>query len=485
MAVLEAQIGLLEEATTLELRGSVVEVSGLALRVAGLPAAVGTTVRIEPTSGVIASGGAEVPSVPGEVVGFSGSRAVVMPFDETAGIRAGDRVVAEQPAPCVCVGNGLIGRVIDPMGRPVDGLGPIVELSPRRLDPSPVGPMQRPPLDTALGTGVRAIDALLPVGRGQRLGVFSGPGVGKSTLLGTMARQTSADVSVIAMVGERGREVREFVERTLGPEGLARSVVVVATGDESPLRRVRCALSATTIAEHFRDAGLDVLLIMDSVTRFAQAKRQAGLAGGEPPATRGYPPSVFAALPRLLERTGRTERGSITGFYSVLVEGDDMDDPVADACRGILDGHVVLSRRLAEAGHFPAIDVPKSISRVADDVTDLDHQRARRQVGKLIAAYEEVEDLLNVGAYAPGSNPDYDLAIACKPAIDQLVQQGRSETLDGEPGRQSRAMLGALVERIAAAERELAAAQGRANPASQAKPTGSPRRGVTRREGGR
>ncbi|MEM9253745.1 MAG: FliI/YscN family ATPase, partial [Planctomycetota bacterium] len=341
--MLEAQIGLLEEANTLELRGAVTEVSGLALRVAGLPAAVGTTVRIEPTADVIAARGGPVAGIMGEVVGFTGSRAVVMPFDEMTGVRAGDRVIAEQPAACVGVGDGLIGRVIDAMGRPVDGRGPIDELSPRRLDPTPVGAMQRPPIDAPLGTGVRAIDALLPVGRGQRLGVFSGPGVGKSTLLGTMARQTSADVSVIALVGERGREVREFVERTLGPEGLARSVVVVATGDESPLRRVRCAMSATTIAEHFRDAGLDVLLIMDSVTRYAQARRQAGLAGGEPPATRGYPPSVFAALPRLLERSGRTEHGSITGFYSVLVEGDDLDDPVSDACRGILDGHVVLS----------------------------------------------------------------------------------------------------------------------------------------------
>jgi FliI/YscN family ATPase len=241
-------------------------------------------------------------------------------------------------------------------------------------------------------------------------------------------------------------------------------------------------MTATTIAEHFRDQGLDVLLIMDSVTRFAQARRQVGLAGGEPPATRGYPPSVFAALPRLLERSGRTERGSITGFYSVLVEGDDLDDPISDACRGILDGHVVLSRRLAEAGHFPAIDVPKSISRVADEVTDLDHQRTRRRVTRLIAAYEEVEDLLNVGAYAPGSNADYDLAIACKPAIDQMLQQGRSEGATASDPQRCRAMLNALVERIDATQRELAAAQGRPTP-GRPQPTAT-RGGVTRRSGG-
>jgi len=478
MSVLEAQIGLLEDAATLELRGSVSEVSGLALRVGGLPAAVGTTVRVLPSTRGGAGRESRAHGVSGEVVGFTGSQAVVMPFDEMTGVRAGDRVVADQPFPCVGVGDGLIGRVVDAMGRPIDGLGPIEETTPRRIDPGPVGAMDRPPIDASLGTGVRAIDGMLPVGRGQRLGVFAGPGVGKSTLLGMMARQTAADVSVIAMVGERGREVREFVERTLGPEGLAKSVVVVATGDESPLRRVRCAMSATAIAEHFRDRGMDVLLIMDSVTRFAQAKRQVGLAGGEPPATRGYPPSVFATLPRLLERSGRTERGSITGFYSVLIEGDDMEEPIGDACRGILDGHVVLSRRLAESGHFPAIDIPKSISRVADEVTDLEHQRARRRVTRLIAAYEEVEDLLNVGAYAPGSNADYDLAIACKPAIDQMVQQGRQDAATASDTQRSRAMLMALVERIDAAERELAAAQGRGNNAN------APRGGVNRRGGG-
>ncbi|MEO0586824.1 MAG: EscN/YscN/HrcN family type III secretion system ATPase, partial [Planctomycetota bacterium] len=274
MAVLEAQIGLLEGASTLELRGSVVEVQGLALQVAGLPAAVGTTVRIEASSRRSVMGAPGEGGLLGEGVGFRGSRAVVMPFDEMSGVRAGDRVVALQPSPCVPVGDGLIGRVVDAMGEPIDGLGPIEETTPRPIDPAPVGAMDRPPIDAGLSTGVRAIDGLLPVGRGQRLGVFAGPGVGKSTLLGMMARQTAADVSVIAMVGERGREVREFVERTLGTAGLGKSVVVCATGDESPLRRVRCAMSATAIAEHFRDQGLDVLLIMDSVTRFAQAKRQ-------------------------------------------------------------------------------------------------------------------------------------------------------------------------------------------------------------------
>ncbi|NJL32151.1 MAG: FliI/YscN family ATPase, partial [Phycisphaerales bacterium] len=321
---------------------------------------------------------------------------------------------------------------------------------------TPVDPLQRPLIKEPLATGVRAIDTLLSVGRGQRLGLFAGPGIGKSTLLAMMARHTAADVSVITLVGERGREVRDFIDNHLGEEGLKRSVVVCATGDEPALMRIRAAMVGSAVAEFFRDQGMDVLLIMDSVTRFCQAQRQVGLAAGEPPATKGYPPSVFAMLPVLLERSGRTERGSITGFYSVLVEGDDMTEPIADAARGILDGHVVLSRRIANRGHWPAIDVLESISRCADDVTDKPQQLARRDVLRLVGAYREVEDLLNIGAYAAGSNPDFDLAIACKPVIDQLLQQGRHEVSGRADFLLHKKMLLAMSQQITGAKQQLA-----------------------------
>jgi flagellum-specific ATP synthase len=356
--------------------------------------------------------------------------------------------------------------------------------------PAPVSALRRPPISEPLRTGVRAVDLMTPMGLGQRLGIFAGPGVGKSTLLGTIARRCSADVNVIALIGERGREVREFVEHVLGPEGLARSVVVVATGDESPLMRVRAALSATSIAEHFRDQGRHVLLMMDSITRFAHAQRQIGLSAGEPPATKGYTPSVFAALALLLERAGIVERsersgrvaewqsgqveqdtpaatdatgtpqhtlplchsatlplpspGSITGLYTILVEGDDMTEPVADAARGILDGHVILSRKLAQRSHYPAIDVLDSVSRVADEVTDRAHQAARRQVVRLLALYREVEDLVQIGAYARGANPETDVAIEMRGALEELLRQGAGES---EPFEAARSRLLALAVR--------------------------------------
>ena len=308
--------------------------------------------------------------------------------------------------------------------------------------------MNRPLIDQALATGVRAIDALISVGRGQRLGVFAAPGIGKSTLLGTMVRHTAADVSVVALVGERGREVRDFIGNHLGDEGMAHSIVVAATSDEPALMRIRAAKVANSIAEHFRDMGMDVLLIMDSVTRFCHAQRQIGLAVGEPPATRSYPPSVFAMLPKLLERAGRTDKGSITGMYAVLVEGDEVTDPIADAARGILDGHVQLSRDLAHQGHWPAIDVLESISRVADDVTGPAQQAARTDVLRLVSAYRQVEDLLNIGAYAAGSNGDFDLAIAIKPAIDQLLQQGRAEVVGAADFNRTTSQLLALATKI-------------------------------------
>lgn len=420
MSLLTQQLGLLDDAVTIEATGSVREVRGLSANVQALPVPVGTHVRIASRRG-------RGPTLEGEVIGFDRDQAVVMPFASLNGVGPGDRVTAGQHAQTVRAGSALLGRVVNGMGRPIDDEGPLRDTVAVPLRPRGVAPLGRPLIDRPLATGVRAIDAMSTLGRGQRMGIFAGPGCGKSTLLGMMAKRTAADVSVIALVGERGREVRDFIDNVLGPEGLARSVVVCATGDESPLLRVRAALAATAIAEHFRDQGLDVMLLMDSVTRFCQAQRQIGLAAGEPPATRGYPPSVFAMLPELLERCGRTELGSITGLFSVLVEGDDMTEPVADACRGTLDGHVLLSRKLAEQGHYPAIDVLGSISRVAVDVTTKEHQNARQVVQRLLSAYREVEDLLNIGAYAAGSNPDYDLAIAAKPMFDQLLQQGRDE----------------------------------------------------------
>lgn len=420
----------LDSLQTMELSGTVTEVRGLTLRVSDLSLPIGAMVRIASRHG--GAGG----MVDGEVVGFDDEVALVMPLGDTTGIRRGDRVIGTQAAPMAHVGEEMLGRVVDGMGRPLDDHGPLRGTVARPLRPRPVDPMRRVPIDRPLGVGVRAVDTMLPVGRGQRLGIFAGPGIGKSTLLGMMSRQTEADVSVIALIGERGRELRDFLDHSLGERGLARSVVVTATADEPALMRIRAALFATAVAEHFRDAGLDVLLIMDSVTRFCQAQRQVGLAASEPPATRGYTPSVFAALPSLLERSGRTERGSITGLYAVLVEGDDMTEPVADACRGILDGHILLSRDLAHGGHWPAIDVPASVSRVATDVIDPTHQAARVEVSRLISQWREVEDLVNIGAYAPGSNPGFDLAIEMRDPIDQMLRQRPDEPTGFEQNKQ-------------------------------------------------
>jgi len=408
-----------EQTQPMALSGVVAHVRGLTLRVTDVSLPIGAMVEVRAQGRAIA----------GEVVGFDDDETIVMLLGETEGIRRGDRVTATEVRPTARVGEALLGRVVDGMGRPIDGGGALRETVSRPLRPKTLDPLRRVPIDAALGSGVRAIDAMLTLGRGQRMGVFSGAGIGKSTLLGMMARQTSAAVSVVALIGERGREVRDFIERCLGEQGLQRSVVIAATADEPALMRVRAALYATAVAEWFRDAGLDVLFVMDSVTRFAQAQRQIGLAAGEPLATKGFTPSVFASLPTLLERTGRTDAGSITALYAILVEGDDLTEPISDACRGILDGHVVLSRALADREHWPAIDVPGSISRVAPDVIDAAHESARQQIGRLISAYRDVEDLVNIGAYAPGSNATYDLAIEMKPAIDRLLQQGAREAV--------------------------------------------------------
>jgi flagellum-specific ATP synthase len=368
--------------------------------------------------------------LPAEVVGFRQGKTLLMPLGEMTGIRPGSEVVASGKTLTVGVGDALLGRVLNGLGQPMDG-GPGLVLEEKYpVFASPPDSLRRRRIREHLQLGIRAIDGLLTIGRGQRIGVFSGSGVGKSTVMGMVARNTSADVNVIGLTGERGREVRDFIERDLGAEGLQRSVVVVATSDRPALVRVKAALVATAVAEYFRDRGADVLLMMDSVTRVALAQREIGLAIGEPPATRGYTPSVFALLPRLMERAGTSEKGSITGLYTVLVEADDMNEPVADTSRSILDGHIVLSRALASQNHYPAVDVLNSISRVMVDVTPKQHQDAAKRLRSILAVYKEAEDLINIGAYARGSNPQIDEAIDRIADIRAYLQQEATEKAD-------------------------------------------------------
>jgi flagellum-specific ATP synthase len=423
MSALSVLIDRVRSIEPIGVSGRLVSMRGMAARVADFPAAIGSVVSVGASRRL------------GEVVGFDGREAIVMLYDSSPGMRAGDVVRVVETSPTVLAGDGMLGRVVDAFGRPIDHGGSVGACGVRPLHPAPLGAMDRARVREPMATGVRAIDAMTTMGRGQRLGIFAGPGVGKSTLMGMLAQRCSADVNVIALIGERGREVRDFVEASLGPEGLKRSVVVVATSDESPLMRVRAAHAACAVAEHFRDQGSDVMLMLDSVTRFAQAQRQIGLAVGEPPATRGYTPSVFASLPILLERAGPVEPvpgvrrgGSISGLYTVLVEGDDMTEPVADAVRGILDGHLILSRRLAQAGRFPAIDVLDSISRVADEVSTPQHVQARRAIRRMMAAYQEIEELVQIGAYVRGSNPEADRAIDLRPEIESLLRQRVDES---------------------------------------------------------
>lgn len=406
--------------------GRVADVTGLTVRVTGLPAAVGTLCEIRMQRGVIEA----------QVVGFRDDEAVLMPLRDTLGVARGDRVVAMPGEACVGVGDGLIGRVVDGLGHVIDD-GPAFrpEAQYPLYCPAPKA-LNRPRITQPVGTGIRALDAILTAGRGQRMGLFAGTGVGKSVLTGMIAQNTDADVAVVALVGERGREVNDFIEKDLGPEGRAKTVMVVSTSDESPVLRVRAGFVATAVAEYFRDRGKNVLLLMDSVTRLAMAQRQIGLAAGEPPATKGYTPSVFAMLPQLLERAGRTERGSITGFYSVLVEGDDINDPVGDAIRGTLDGHIWLSRKLANQSHYPAISVTESISRVMVDVVDEAQIKAARLVQRMLATWNEIEDLVNIGAYTPGSNPMFDTVIKSRPAILAFLQQGIRDKLSFEEARE-------------------------------------------------
>jgi flagellum-specific ATP synthase len=368
-----------------------------------------------------------------EVVGFRDNLLQSVPLGSTTGIRPGDQIVSRGRPASVPVGEALLGRVIDGLCRPLDDLGPLGTSEVGPLHPPPMNPLARQPIEQPIGTGVRAIDALLTVGRGQRVGLFGGSGVGKSTLLGMMARGTGADVAVIALVGERGREVRSFLEHDLGPEGRRRAVVVVSTSDNPPLVRLRAAYAATAIAEWFRDQGKNVLLMMDSVTRFAMAQREVGLAAGEPPTAKGYPPSVFGLLPGLLERAGNVQgRGSITAIYTVLVEGDDTNEPVADNVRAILDGHIVLSRSLGARNHYPAIDVLPSVSRTMPDVTTSDHRLKAGRVRDWMSLIRENEDLVSVGAYVAGSSARIDDALAHREAIDAFLQQPADDLVDYE-----------------------------------------------------
>jgi flagellum-specific ATP synthase len=398
--------------------GRIRRITGQAAVVADFPAPLGAVCRIR--------SGSET-EVDAEVIGFAGDESLVLPYTDLAGISRGDGVQLLRTAPSVRVGEGLLGRVIDGRGRPIDGL-PAAHLPHRMpLHSIPTPPLERPPIESTMVTGVRAIDGLLTCGRGQRLGILAGSGLGKSTLLGQLARSSTSDVNVVVLVGERGREVREFLERDLGPEGLARSVVVAATGDESALLRQRAAFLGAAVAEYFRDLGRDVLLLLDSVSRVAAASREIGLAAGEDPVARGYPAGVFAMLPRLLERSGRTAEGSITGFYTVLVEGDDESDPVAESARAILDGHLVLSRELAERAHWPAIDVLASISRSMNDVTTPEHQRLAEELRRVLSARRDADDLVSVGVYPAGSNPLVDAAIRHEADINSFLGQQSTE----------------------------------------------------------
>src|SRR5215218_6543313 len=405
----------LAEVPRLASYGRVTRVVGLVIEASGVDVGLGGLCRVTSLTGDR--------SVLAEAVGFHTGGVLLMPLGEMDGLHPGSSVHPLGRSFGVDAGPGLLGRVLNGLGHPIDGKGKLDVTERVPLSAEPPNPLTREMVDTPLETGVRAIDGMLTFGRGQRVGIFAGSGVGKSTLLGMIARRARADVNVIALLGERGREVREFIEHSLGPEGLARSVLVVATGDQAALVRARGALVATAIAEYFRDQGKQVLLMVDSVTRVAMAWREIGLAVGEPPTTKGYPPSVFANLPRLLERAGNAERGGITGIYTVLVDGDDFNEPVADAARSILDGHIVLTRRLASAGHFPAIDVLESKSRVRNAVIDKDHRTSADALQRIGAAYREKEDLILVGAYQKGTDPTVDTAIELRPQVQAFLQQ--------------------------------------------------------------
>ena len=437
VAFLSKYQALVERTDTIKYIGRVTGVRGLTVTSQGPRARVGEVCRI-----VAERADREVPA---EVVGLAGHDVQLSPLGDIEGVEIGDAVIGTGAGLRIPVGFELLGRVVDACGEPIDGGPTLTALSTYPISADPPDVLTRAPITEQVQTGVRAIDALVPVGKGQRLGIFSGSGVGKSTLLGMIARNTAADVNVIALIGERGREVREFIQHELGSAGLERSVLVVSTSNTPAMARLRGAFAATAIAEYFRDQGQDVMLMFDSVTRFARAQREIGLSRGEGPASRGFPPSVDAVLPQLLERCGTGERGTITGFYTVLVEGDDLDEPVSDAVRGILDGHLVLSRHLATRGHYPAIDVLESVSRLESNITDAVQRDAAREVRRLMAVYRDAEDLINAGVYQSGANPQIDAAIRIREAIDAMLRQAITEsgTLEDTIARRSRLVAGA------------------------------------------
>ncbi len=411
----KACVSLIKQADPIESYGKINKVVGLIAEGSGLNLSLGNVCHIIPDN--------NEEEIAAEVVGFRDGNLLFMPYGEMRGVRPGSLVKNSSLPPLYPVGQSLLGRVLDAFGNPLDNKEKVQAEGMVPIYAQPPSPLSRPRIDEPLDVGVRSINSLLTIGKGQRVGIMAGSGVGKSTLMGMMARYTSAQVNVFALIGERGREVLEFMEKDLGPEGMAHSVVVVATSDQSALVRQRAAYAATAVAEYFRDLGLDVLLMMDSVTRFAMAGREVGLAVGEPPTTKGYTPTVFAQLPKLLERTGRSEKGTITGIYTVLVDGDDFNEPIADAVRSILDGHIVLTRDLADKGHFPAINVLKSISRIRNDIIEPDLVTAGRVITSLMAEFTELEDMITIGAYTAGSNPQIDTAIRMMPAIKAFLQQ--------------------------------------------------------------
>jgi len=426
MSIFSPYFRIIEKVDPISSEGRVIKVVGSVIESQGPSASLGELCYIYPLKGKR--------RIKAEVVGFREEKLLLMPIEEIQGISGGSIVKTTGQPLKVKVGEKLLGRVINGLGQPIDRKGPIISEEERPVHQLPPSPLERSQIKEPLGTGIRAIDGLITIGKGQRIGIFAGSGVGKSFLLGRIARFSQADVNVIALIGERGREVQEFLDKILGKEGLEKSVVVAVTSDQPALLRVKGAFVATTIAEYFRDRGLHVLLMMDSVTRFAMAQREIGIAVGEPPATKAYPPSVYSLLPRLLERAGSFLKGSITGLYTVLVESDDMDEPVADAVRSILDGHIVLSRELASKGHYPAIDVLQSISRLMVDVTSKEHREAAGKLRKVLAVYREAEDLINIGAYVKGSNKDIDYALQYIEKVNSYLRQELEEFTPYEEG---------------------------------------------------
>ncbi|MBC7784114.1 MAG: FliI/YscN family ATPase [Burkholderiales bacterium] len=435
MSTLHAQFDAIDSAIPFGVIGRVAAISGLTIEATDLPMPVGSLCRIS-------VGGSDSHAVLAEVIGFQGDRTLLMSLSNVSGVSRGDRIENQSGAPRIWCSDRLLGRVINGFGDPIDDGGPLPRGVARRIDGCSTAPMTRVNIRTPIATSVRAIDALHTCGRGQRMGIFSGPGVGKSTLMSQIAKNTDADVSVVALIGERGREVQEFIENALGPEGLKRCVMIVSTSEETALLKVRAAKVACTVSEYFRDRGLNVMLLMDSLTRLAQAQRQIGLAAREPPATKGFPPSVFALLPEIMERAGNLGSGSITGFYTVLVEGDDFNEPIPDAVKGISDGHIWLNRALAAKGQFPAIDVIQSISRVRSDVCEPQHVKMARRVLGLLAIYEEIADLVSIGAYVPGINLEQDLAVQSRSKIIEFLKQ---ESSSATTLAQAREQLGQLI----------------------------------------